>query len=125
MDHIPKIGNLVGYADTRLPVLVIDTNVSASTFTGYVYDSGNALIKSGLLFFRITKIYDAEEAKTFFESDTFLQSRRRRLKFGINETALRINVLKNAGLIPRDPVFELLARIHEALEQGSVIAPKR
>lgn len=125
MDHVPEIGNLVGYADTRLPVLVID--IGTGTFTGYVYDDGDALIKSGLLFSRITKLYGAEEAKAFFESEAFLQSRcrRRRLKFQVNETALFNNVLKNAGLIPRDPGFERLARIREALEQGSVIAPKR
>lgn len=51
---------------------------------------------------------------------------RRKLEFGINEDALRINALKNAGLIPPDPGFERLRRIGRAIaENDSVITPRK
>lgn len=79
-DVTPEIGNFVYYDDARIPVLVIDTNIGSSSFTGVIYDTGKAEPRENLLFSKITRLLSETETKRFI--------RRWKPNFQINEFAM-------------------------------------
>jgi hypothetical protein len=83
-DIIPEIGCFIYYDDARLPVLVIDTNIGSSSFTGVVYDTGKGEPRESLPFDKITRLLS--------ETETIRFVRRWKPNFQINEFAVMAGV---------------------------------
>lgn len=87
MTIIPEIGSWVAYSEVVLPVLVVDTNIGRSCFTGIVYDARNAEVREDLLFSKITDLVPEAEARKLV-----VRRNHKRMPFGVNLFALRASV---------------------------------